>query len=41
MDIINNVGFSNIFIMPENFVSTHPFVRESHMDTARMDLFAG
>lgn len=41
MNVINIVGFSSIFIMPDNLVSNHPFVGESHIDAARADLLAG
>lgn len=37
MDVIEEVGFSSIFIMPEHIVSKHPFVGQSHMDAARSD----
>lgn len=41
MDSINEVYFSSISIMSEHFVTIHPFVRESHMDTAGEHLLAG
>lgn len=40
MDILQAVGFSSIFIMPELLVSTHPVVVQSHMDTAGRNFLA-
>lgn len=41
MDIIEEVCFSSISVMPEYLVSTHPFAGQFHMDTARDDILAG
>lgn len=41
VDVITDIGFSSILIIPEQLLSTHPFLGESHMDTARDDLLEG